>query len=207
MKIKILLLLMLLLGSSAKGFAQLKEDFDSNTWQWTEYSGKLGKAYIINSVMRLESKSDDEEATFVDMVGNVATHAYLPLDPQDGFQIKCNALVEKLDGKKQFGLILDYIDDMNCLLFQIKEDVAFLYKMKEGRLVGQQKNQFKLRQNKKKTNLEIVVNYVGGELEFRVNDVQALQCKYVPIVSNGFGFFAYGKCKVDFDMVEILNAY
>lgn len=104
-----------------------------------------------------------------------------------------------------FGIILDYVDDMNCLVFMIKGDCAWLYKMKEGRIVGQQKNQFKLQKEKKSTNLDIYVIYQGGELEFRVNDVQALMYKYVPITSNGFGFFAFRKCKVDFDDVEIVN--
>lgn len=184
---------------------QIRETFDSNSWQWTEYSANLGKAYIIDGVMRLESKSDNENTTYAEMVGNVATHAYLPMDPEKGFEIKCEATVEKFEGKKQFGLILDYIDDMNCLIFMIKGDFAYLYKMKEGKIVGQQRNQFKLQRGKKKTAIDMMVTYLGGELEFRVNDVQALKCKYVPITSNGFGFFAFGKCKVDFDEVEILN--
>lgn len=184
---------------------QIRETFDSNSWQWTEYSANLGKAYIIDGVMRLESKSDNENTTYAEMVGNVATHAYLPMDPEKGFEIKCEATVEKFEGKKQFGLILDYIDDMNCLIFMIKGDFAYIYKMKEGKIVGQQRNQFKLQRGKKKTAIDMMVTYLGGELEFRVNDVQALKCKYVPITSNGFGFFAFGKCKVDFDEVEILN--
>ena len=52
--------------------AQLKETFDSNSWQWSEYSTQLGKAYIIDGVMRLESKSDKTDVTYADMVGNVA---------------------------------------------------------------------------------------------------------------------------------------
>ncbi|HJE38974.1 MAG TPA: hypothetical protein K8V47_04355 [Candidatus Amulumruptor caecigallinarius] len=185
--------------------AQLKETFDSNSWQWSEYSTQLGKAYIIDGVMRLESKSDKTDVTYADMVGNVATHAYLPMDPEKGFEIKCVATVEKFEGKKLFGLIMDYIDDMNCLIFMIHDDFAYLYKMKEGNIVGQQRNQFKLQKGKKQTALDINAIYMGGELEIRVNDVQALKCKYVPITSNGFGFFAYGKCKVEFDDVEILN--
>ena len=185
--------------------AQLKETFDSNSWQWSEYSTQLGKAYIIDGVMRLESKSDKTDVTYADMVGNVATHAYLPMDPEKGFEIKCVATVEKFEGKKLFGLIMDYIDDMNCLIFMIHDDFAYLYKMKEGNIVGQQRNQFKLQKGKKQTALDINAIYMGGELEIRVNDVQALKCKYVPITSNGFGFFAYGKCTVEFDYVEILN--
>lgn len=202
---KTLLLALLCLLTGMTSHAQLKETFDSNSWQWTEYSTTLGKAYIIDGVMRLESKSDKTDVSYVDMVGNVATHAYLPMDPEKGFEIKCEATVEKFDGRKQFGLILDYIDDMNCLIFIIQSDFAYLYKIKEGKIVGQQRNQFKLQRGKKQTSLDIDVIYLGGELEVRVNDVQALKCKYVPITSNGFGFFAYGKCKVDFDDVEIVN--
>lgn len=203
---KLLFLLAFVFGMITIAHAQVKETFDSNSWQWTEYSTDMGRAYIIDGVMRLESKSDNYNNTsFKDMVGNVATHSFLPMDPVKGFDLKCTATLEKFEGKKMFGIILDYVDDMNCLLFMIKGDCAWLYKMKEGKIIGESKNQFKLQKGKKSTNLDIEVIYQGGELEFRVNDVQALMCKYVPITSNGFGFFAFGKCKVDFDDVEIVN--
>lgn len=202
---KLIILLTLAVAAATNAYGQLKETFDSNSWQWTEYSADLGKAYIIEGVMRLESKSDNNNTTLADMVANVATHSFLPMDPAKGFNIKCTATVERFEGKKQFGIILDYLDDMNCIVFMIKGDCAWLYKMKEGKIVGQQRNQFKLQKGKKTTSLDIDVIYLGGELEFRVNDVQALMSKYVPITSNGFGFFAFGKCKVDFDDVEIVN--
>lgn len=182
--------------------AQLKEEFDSNNWQWTEYSTNLGKAYIINGVMRLESDTK-ADLTWEEVVGTVATHSFLPMDPTTGFTIKCDALVDKIDDNKPFGIILDYIDDMNCLIFVMKEDAAYLLKMKEGKIVGKQRNQFKL-PKQKKAQLDVEIDYRGGELEFRVNDIQALKAKYVPIESNGFGFFAFGKSKVDFDNVEII---
>lgn len=203
---KLLFLFAFVFGMSIIAHAQVKETFDSNSWQWTEYSTDMGRAYIIEGVMRLESKSDNYNNTLLaDMVGRVATRSFLPMDPAKGFDLKCTATLEKFEGKKMFGIILDYVDDMNCLVFMIKGDCAWLYKMKEGKIVGQQNNQFKLQKGKKSTNLDIQIIYQGGELEFRVNDVQALMCKYVPIASNGFGFFAFGKCKVDFDDVEIVN--
>lgn len=205
MKKKFLFLITVVALTATSAVAQVKETFDSNSWQWTEYSAELGRAYIIEGVMRLESKSDKANITLDEMVGSVATHSFLPMDPAKGFDLKCTATLEKFEGKKSFGIILDYIDDMNCIVFMIKGDCAWLYKMKEGKIVGQQKNQFKLQKGKKNTSLDIQVVYQGGELEIRVNDVQALLCKYVPITSNGFGFFAFGKCKVDFDDVEILN--
>lgn len=148
---KILIALALVVIYATSAYGQMKETFDTNTWQWTEYSADLGKAYIIDGVMRLESKSDKNDVKLDEMLQSVATHAYLPMDPVKGFEIKCSAIVEKLEGKKLFGIILDYIDDMNCLVFMIKEDCAYLYKVKEGKIVGQQRNQFKLQKNKKNT--------------------------------------------------------
>ncbi len=205
MRKNIALLIIMIASMAVNTFGQTKETFDSNSWQWTEYSGSEGKAYIIDGVMRLESKSDNNNTSLVDKVENVATHAFLPMDPQNGFNIKCSAIVEKFEGKKQFGIILNYIDDMNCCVFMIKGDFAYLYKLKEGQITGRQHNQFKLQKGKKKTQLDIDIIYMSGDLEFRVNDVQALKCKNVPIESNGFGFFAFGKCKIDFDDVEIVN--
>lgn len=95
---KIFIVVLLCISAHLVSNAQLKETFDSNSWQWSEYSTNLGKAYIIDGVMRLESKSDRDDVTYADMVGNVATHAYLPMD-EKGFEIKCEAKVEKFDGK------------------------------------------------------------------------------------------------------------
>lgn len=200
---KLLIVFALVFGMITIAYAQVKESFDSNSWQWTEYSERMGCAYIIDGVMRLESKSNN--TSLANMLGSVATHSFLPMDPVKGFDLKCTASLKRFVGKKKVGIILDYVDDMNCLAFMIEGDCAWLYKIKEGRIVGQQKNPFKLQKGKNSINLDIEIIYQGGELEFRVNDVQALMCKYVPITSNGFGFFACGRCKVDFDDVEIVN--
>jgi hypothetical protein len=181
--------------------AQLVENFDSNDWQWTEYSADYGKAYIRNGVMHLESDTKTD-LTWEEVVGTVSTHAFLPMDPTKGFTLSCEALVEKIDNNKPFGIIMDYVDDMNCIIFVLKEDWAFLFKMREGKIVGTQRNQFKL-PKQKKARLNISLEYTVGELEIRVNDTQALKCRYIPIESNGFGFFAFGKAKVDFDNVNI----
>lgn len=124
MKKKFLFLITVVALTATSAVAQVKETFDSNSWQWTEYSAELGRAYIIEGVMRLESKSDKANITLDEMVGSVATHSFLPMDPAKGFDLKCTATLEKFEGKKSFGIILDYIDDMNCIVFMIKGDCA-----------------------------------------------------------------------------------
>lgn len=129
MRKKITILIAFVVMTTISAFCQLKETFDSNSWQWTECSTVLGKAYIIDGVMRLESKSDYGITNLTDIEANIATHSFIPMDPVKGFVIKCVAKVEWFDKKKQFGIILDYIDDMNCLIFMIKGDYAYLYKV------------------------------------------------------------------------------
>jgi hypothetical protein len=71
---------------------------------------------------------------------------------------------------------------MNCYLFTLQENWAYIYKMKEGEIVGSQRNQFKLpKQKKARVTIQIVSSGSGGDLEFRVNDIQALKCRYSPI--------------------------
>ncbi len=201
---KIILCLLCTITISLASHSQQIETFDSNSWNWTEISQPKGKVYIVDGVMRLESKMD-KEILITEFVANFSTHCYLPLDPQKGFHIKCNALVDKISDGKQFGIILDYTDDMNCVLFMIEDDIAQIFRIREGRIVGKQKAQFRIQEGKKKAKLDIEMTYKSDELEVRVNDVQAILCKNIPIKSNGFGFFAYGKCKVDFDNVEIVT--
>lgn len=182
--------------------AQLKETFDSNSWQWTEQSTNLGKVYIVDGVLRFDTNT----STNIDVqkvAENVSSHAYLPFDPTSGFTIKCEAKVDKVCDDKYFGVIMDYMDDMNFMCFTISQNWAYLYKVTEGRITRKWAGQLHLPKQKKAT-LDIKITYSGGDLEIRVDDIQAIHAKNAPIESNGFGFFAFGKTKVDFDNVEIV---
>lgn len=184
------------------GWTQSKETFDNNSWQWIEYSGYEGEAIIKEGVMHLESKKSVKGLEVEDILDQVCTTAYAPMDPQQGFTMTCEAIVKKIDEKKTFGIILDYKDNWNCLLLQVKENIAELFTVEKGKVTGYMKNQFKLAKQKK-ANLDFKIKYIDGTLELRVNDVMALKKKYVEITSNGVGFFAYGKMEVDFDNLEI----
>lgn len=182
--------------------AQLKETFDSNSWQWTEQSSNLGKVYIVDGVLRFDTNTN----TNIDIqkvAENVSSHAYLPFDPTTGFTITCEALVDKVRDDKYFGIIMDYMDDMNFMCFTMSQNWAYLYKISEGRITRKWAGQIHL-PKQKKASIDIKIVYSGGDLEIRVDDIQAIHAKYAPIESNGFGFFAFGKTKVDFDNIEVI---
>lgn len=201
-------MLLCVVAVSFTGKAQLKDTFDNNSWQWKEYATDNAKAHVIDGVLRIETKMKDKNSSLRQVLDKIveynSSYAYLPLDPSKGFTVSCEALVDKINDEKLFGLILDYKDDMNCMVFVLTEDWAFLYKLQEGKIVSKNKNQFKL-PKQKKARVNIEVQYYSGELIFRVNDIQALKCKFIKLDSSGFGFFAFGDMKVEFDNVEIKN--
>lgn len=199
---KIIFVIAVTLCSAMSLSAQLKETFDSNSWQWTEQSSNLGKVYIIDGVLRFDTNT----ATSIDIqkvAENVSSHAYLPFDPAGGFTITCEAKVDKVGDDKYFGVIMDYMDDMNFMCFTMSQNWAYLYKITEGKPTRKWAGQLHLPKQKKAT-LDIKIIYNGGDLVIKVDDVEAIHAKYAPIESNGFGFFAFGKTKVDFDNVEII---
>lgn len=201
MKQKIIILLWVAMFLSMGIHAQQKETFDNNSWQWSEQMSDAGKVYIIDGVMRLETNTKTDIA--LEQVADlVSTHAYLPMDPTSGFTITCDAKVDKIADDKYFGIILDYMDNMNFMCFTMSSNWAYLYKITDGKITRKWKGQLHLPKQKKAT-LDIKIVYSGGDLEIRVDDIQAIHAKYAPIESNGFGFFAFGKTKVDFDNVEI----
>lgn len=199
---KHIILIVLALGSALNMAAQIKETFDSNSWQWTEQVSDLGKVYIIDGVLRFDTNTNIN-IPIQQVAEYVSSHAYLPMDPSAGFVISCDANVDKIDDDKYFGIIMDYEDDMNFMIFTMSKNWAYWYKITEGRITKKMKGQLHL-PKQKKANLNIKILYSSGELEIRVIDIPAIKARNVEIKSNGFGFFAYGKTKVDFDNIEIL---
>lgn len=189
------------------GFSQTTENFDSNSWGWSEYSGDSGDAIIMNGVLHLESKRDRVN-DIQDVVNGICSIAYAPIDPQKGFKLTCEALIDKVDYDKTFGIVLDYQDDWNCIILLIKRDNAYYYRVREGKVVGFLHRQFKLGKQKKAA-LDISVRYIDNNLELRVNDINAFgtEIRNVQIDSNGIGFFAFGKVKVDFDNVTVGDVF
>ncbi|MCM1337510.1 MAG: hypothetical protein NC187_02015 [Candidatus Amulumruptor caecigallinarius] len=198
---KLIFTLMLGLAGIGAANAQLTETFDNNQWGWTEQMTDLGKVYIVEGVLRFETHTRTD-IEWEKIAENLSSHAYLPIDPKDGFTITFDANVDKIADDKYFGIILDYTDDMNYMIFMMRRNWAYLVRIKEGKMTNLWKNMFHL-PKQKKARLDVQIQYSGGDMEFRVDDVMALKVRYAPIESNGFGFFAFGNTKVDFDNVEI----
>ena len=197
---KKLLLAILTLTAFTINAQSFKDSFDSNIMGWTEISLKKGEAVIKDGVMHMESK---EAGQFIE------THCFSNLDVSKNFEIKCDAIAKKISEDGKFGIILDYIDDGNFIAFTIfvdenKNHYAWFQRYRDNKYVGGIMNKIKIT-DKRNANLSFSIKSTYQKLQFYVNNMLAIEARYIPLTSNGFGFFVKGKQTVDFDNVEFIQ--
>lgn len=203
------LLIIVSLAFSLSVNAQVKDTFDSNKLGWTEISGKDGDALIIEGKMRIEGKKSGN-SIFGALTGNqgepsfIETHCYAPIDVKKDFEIKCDAFVKKISDNNIFGIILNYIDEGNYMAFIISEGQAALIRYVDYKMVGRIRADIKLK-SQKKADLKLKVKSSYQRLEFFINDMKALECRYLPLESNGMGFYVLGQQTIEFDNLEIIQ--
>ena len=200
MKIKYLLLSLLLCMISPNLYAQVMEDdFESNQFGWTESVGKRGVAVIRDGVLHMESKGKPLTST-----------CYGSFDINKPFILQAEALAKKIDDDKIFGILLDYEDDQNYILFYICEDEANLEIVKEDKLIGKKQEALKLKKGKR-VGVEFEVEYNLNELVYKVNGVRAMSYRRrvakdeFLLGTSGIGFFARGGQVIDFDNLKIIQ--
>jgi hypothetical protein len=176
-----------------------KDTFDSNSMGWTETSLKKGEAVIKDGVLHMESKEAGQQ---------LEIHCFSTLDVTKNFEIKCDAIAKKISDDGSFGVILDYVDDGNYIAFVIyvndKDYYAAMLRYKENRYIGGFSKRIKITQ-KRNSELAFSIKSTYQKLQFYINDMMALEARFIPLTSNGFGFFVKGKQTVDFDNVEFIQ--
>ena len=194
---KLIFLFTFLVSFNSAIYAQVMEDdFESNQYNWSELSSSRGKALIRDGVLHLESSSKF-----------VLSTCYAPFDVNKPFILSVEALAKKIDSRNLFGILLDYEDEQNYILFDISDDEAKLEITRENKIVGYKEEALKLRKGKK-VGLEFEVEYNLNELIFKVNGVRAMAYRRriskddFLLGTSGIGFYAR-KGSIDFDNLKI----
>lgn len=181
-----------------------KDTFDSNSMGWTEMSSSDGEVVIKDGVMHLQGKKNGSNF-YVNVPGTeIKTSCYTGFDPQENFEIKCKANIKKINSKNPIGIMLNYQDDYNYMMFAIDEGTAYFSEWEEGRLVGYRENLLKL-QGKRNAEVQFSIKSTYNKIQFLVNNMVAIELRYKPIISNGIGFYLYGAQTADFDDLEIIQ--
>lgn len=201
---KVFLVVLSALAALSLNAQSFTDTFDSNTMGWTERSGKDGEAVIKNGVMHLEGKNNGSMWSLTGEASEISTHCFTGLDVQKNFEIKCKALVKKIDASNAVGIIIDYLDDYNYMLFAIDDEYAYFFQRRDGEWVGYIKNDLKIK-NKKKAEVEFSIKSTYKRLEFIVNGMLAIDLRFRELQSNGVGFYTFGKQTADFDDLEIIQ--
>lgn len=102
------------------------------------------------------------------------------------------------------GIVLDYLDDRNLMLFAIDDKQAYFLQYRDGDFVGVAKNLLKVTK-KKDTRFDFSIKSTYKKLEFFVNGMLALELRYRDLISNGVGFYTYGAQVADFDDLELIQ--
>ena len=200
MKINFIFLSFLLCLVTSNIEAQVMEDdFESNQFGWTESVGKRGIAVIRDGVLHMESKGKPLTST-----------CYGSFDINKPFVLQVEALAKKIDDDKIFGILLDYEDDQNYILFYICEDEANLEVVKEDKLIGRKQEAIKLKKGKK-VGVDFEVEYNLNELVYKVNGVRAMAYRRrvakdeFLLGTSGIGFFLLFGQVIDFDNLKIIQ--
>lgn len=176
----------------------MEDDFESNQYNWSELSSSRGKALIQDGVMHLESKTKFVVAT-----------CYAPFDVNKPFVLTVEALAKRIDGNNLFGILLDFEDEQNYILFYISDDEAKLEVTKGKEVIGYKEEALKLRKGKK-VGIEFEVEYNLNELIFKVNGVRAMAYRRriakddFLLGTSGIGFYAR-KGTIDFDNLKVIQ--
>lgn len=186
------------LSANAQSF---KDTFDSNTLGWTERSGSDGEAVIKDGVMHLQGKKD---GGIFSNTSNIKSTAYTSFDPQKNFEIKCKAIVKKINEKNPVGIIINYLDDYNYMSFAVDEKSAYFFEFSEGQIVSYRVNDMSLK-GKRNEELTFQIRNTYNKVEFIVNNITAIELRYREIISNGIGFTVVGAQTADFDDLEIIQ--
>lgn len=94
------------------------------------------------------------------------------------------------------------MDEYNFKAFVIDNKIAYYYSFVDNNLVGYKANILKIEDNKK-TDLKLKIKSTYNKVEFFVNDMLAIDIRFLELISNGFGFCIFGAQLADFDNLTI----
>lgn len=214
---KYLLLLGVLLQSANMSAQSYKETFDANSLGWTEcaYESNKGTAIIDKGVMTITSKGENKFAgALLSAMSGVATkvgentffetHCYAPLNVQKPFTIRAHVKIQKLSDDRNAGLVFNYKDGGNFYVFSFNREMVTFMRYVDAKVVGGIDQGVKWA-DRSKIDQEWELVSDGQELTFKVDGMQLLKVRYMPLSYSGVGFYTFGKQELIVDDIEFIQ--
>ena len=157
----------------------VKETFENNKFQWSEFYEKDQSGGIEAEYFVLKNKTKKNPAL---------SKAELPITIGENFKITFKFLVPKISGDYYFGIIFNYKSNKNYDKFLVTER-KFQILNDDDDIVDRGMLILKSGKNKE---VSIEIEKKGTKLIFRVDDIEAATITG-EINSNSFGFMVEGK--------------
>ncbi len=210
MKTKFVITFLAILGSIAALNAQsIKETFDSNSLGWNETPKKIDSGTSIIEKGVLTIKTEGTSKFWQAMTGESSCNwficsCYAPLNMDRSFTIVTNVTIGKLDDDKYVGLVFNYKDDGNFYAFIFSDEMVYFVRREKHKLVGS-KHQGVRWSVKRKARQNWRLESDTKTISFFVDDVPIMKMRYMPLEYTGFGFYTFGKQKLEVDDIEFIQ--
>lgn len=201
----------------------IKEDFEANSLEWTEYTSGNFFAEISKGSLKVSSTTAGYAATSEScMVTQIVesmfappmpthshriseSHCFAPIDVQKPFTVR--ALLKsmnQLSSTNCVGIIFNYRDAANYYCIALNPYGVRFSRYENGRLAGFEECPMVPKKiNNVMMSWELKKD--GDYLIFTIEGIEFLKMRYAPIEYRGFGFFAYGGGSLMVEEVEFIQ--
>ena len=201
---KKILLAVFVLATASVQAQYVKATFEENSLGWTEISDKKGEAVIKEGVLHLEAhNARGVHEKWYSQPIRIESHCFSTLDVSENFEIKVDMTAGR-SGRGYIGLMLDYEDSSNFLAFIFNKRSAFLLRFVNGssRAIAYSPMNLKYDYGDK---VSVSVKNTYKEVQFYVDNIQAVKVRNYPLSHSGFGLFVWDQQIVDVNSVEFIQ--
>lgn len=201
----------------------IKEDFEANSLEWTEYTYGNYTAQITKGNLRILSTRSPylgtNEAVIVAQIIEALftppvpshyhriseSHCFAPIDVQKPFTIR--ALLKptvQLSSDNSVGILFNYRDAANYYCIAVNQNGVRFCRYENGKLVGFEECPMI---PKKMSNVMMSweLKKDGDFLLFSIEGTEYLKIRYAPMEYRGFGFFAFEGGALIVEEVEFIQ--
>ena len=166
--------------AEAQGKRVIKDNFETNRFQWEEFYEKKASASIQEGYLELDCDEDDLSAWSV---------AELPIDVDRNFDVSFSFHAD-VDDDYWFGIVFNYEDANNFNYLIVQEKQFRLVNRVNGVSSLSRRNAIILKEGRNK-DVKIAMNKKGKKLTFLVDDMEVISVTK-SMTSNVFGCIVVG---------------
>ena len=166
--------------AEAQGKRIIKDNFETNRFQWEEFYEKKASASIQDGFLKLDCDDDNMYAW---------SAAELPIDVEKNFDVSFSFNAE-VDDDYWFGIVFNFEDENNFNYLVVQEKQFRLYNKVNGISSLNRRIPIILKKGRDK-DVKIALNKNGKKLTFYVDDMEVISVSK-KMISNVFGCIIFG---------------